>query len=100
MCLQINPEILKWARERLKLTIDALATQMHSDLDEILRWERDEGNVAYSCLEELAYRHIKIPVAVFLFLLFSCFSCLSKTQILFNFRNQNFYQLIFPDKIQ
>jgi len=35
--------------------------------NEVKKWENGEKGIPYSALEELAYRHFKIPVAVFFF---------------------------------
>jgi len=63
----INPRIITWARERAGLTIKALAEKMGRDPDEIEVWESGLGNLSYATLEQLAYKHLKLPLAVFFF---------------------------------
>ncbi len=63
----INPDILKWARERNKLTIEQLATKMKRDSGELKMWEDGKQDPPLGCLEDLAYKHFKIPLAVFFF---------------------------------
>ncbi|MCX5914069.1 MAG: XRE family transcriptional regulator [Deltaproteobacteria bacterium] len=63
----INAKIITWARERAGFTIEALAEKMGRDPDEIESWERGLGNLSYSTLEQLAYKHLKLPLAVFFF---------------------------------
>lgn len=63
----INPGIITWARERSGLTIDELARKLNKDPSLVQMWERGEKAPSYSNLEELAYKHLKLPVAVFYF---------------------------------
>jgi Zn-dependent peptidase ImmA (M78 family)/transcriptional regulator with XRE-family HTH domain len=67
MSLHINPEILTWARERNGFTIEDLAHAMKREPSEIQSWEDGESSPTYACLEELAYRHFKLTLAVFFF---------------------------------
>lgn len=67
MISAINPEIIKWARERSGLSINDLARIMKRDSDELQKWENGECAISYTALESLAYRYFKIPVAVFFF---------------------------------
>ncbi len=67
MTSYINPRIIKWARERNGLSIEELAEKMRRDPSEVKLWEDGIKSPSYSCLEELAYRHFKIPLAVFFF---------------------------------
>jgi len=67
MKTHINPAILKWARERNKLTIEQLATKTKRNPEELKRWEDGEQDLPYGFLEDLAYKHFKIPLAVFFF---------------------------------
>jgi len=67
MTAYINPSIIRWARERNGLTIEELAYQMKKNPDEIQSWESGEGSPSYPLLELLAYKHLKIPLAVFFF---------------------------------
>ena len=67
MITAVNPEIIQWARERSGLSLDDLARLMKRDPDELQRWENGESAPSYTVLEDLAYRHFKIPIAVFFF---------------------------------
>jgi len=67
MTTGINQEILTWARERNKLTIEELAQSMKREPEEIRMWESGDKIPSYTLLEELAYRHFNIPLAVFFF---------------------------------
>jgi Zn-dependent peptidase ImmA (M78 family) len=63
----INPTIITWARKKSGLTIEALAEKMKREPSEIVEWE-NKGNIpSYSILEQLAYKHLKIPIAIFFF---------------------------------
>lgn len=65
--MAVNPKILTWARERNGLTIEDLAEVMKRNPDELRMWESGEKLPSYTCLDALAYRHFKIPLAVFFF---------------------------------
>jgi len=67
MTAYVNPGIITWARERNGLTIEELAVSMKRDPDEIRMWESGGRTPSYTSLEELAYRHFHIPLAVFFF---------------------------------
>ena len=67
MTAYINPEIITWGREHNGLTIEELATSMKRDPDELRMWESGGKTPSYTSLEELAYRHFRIPLAVFFF---------------------------------
>ena len=67
MITALNPAIIQWARERSGLSIDDLARMMRREPEELLKWEKGERAPSYTALEELAYRHFKIPLAVFFF---------------------------------
>lgn len=63
----INPLILTWARERVGLSIQELATRMKRSPDEIRKWESGEKMPAYGSLEDLAYKYFQVPLAIFFF---------------------------------
>ena len=67
MNVSINPSILRWARERVGHTLESLALKMHRDVEQIARWENGDEDIPYTGLEELAYSHLKIPIALFFF---------------------------------
>ncbi len=63
----INPRIITWARERSGLTIEALAEKMRREPAELEQWESGRRTPSYSILEQLAYKYLKLPVAIFFF---------------------------------
>lgn len=67
MITAVNPAIIQWARERSGLSLDDLARMMKREPDELRHWENGENAPSYKALEDLAYRHLKIPLAVFFF---------------------------------
>lgn len=67
MITAVNPAMLQWARERSGLTLDDLAKLMKRDPYELQKWENGKSAPSYTALEDLAYRHFKIPLAVFFF---------------------------------
>jgi Zn-dependent peptidase ImmA (M78 family) len=67
MITAVNPAIIQWARERNGLSLDDLARIMKREPDELRKWENGECAPSYTTLEDLAYHHLKIPLAVFFF---------------------------------
>lgn len=67
MKTHINPIVLKWARERSNITREHLASKLKKDVAEIRMWEEGEKDPSLGCLEDLAYKHLKVPLAVFFF---------------------------------
>lgn len=67
MITAVNPTIIQWARERSGLSLDDLASLMKRNPEELQQWENGERAPSYTTLEDLAYRHFKIPIAVFFF---------------------------------
>jgi Zn-dependent peptidase ImmA (M78 family) len=65
--LQINHEIITWARNRNGFSVEDLAHAMKRDVGQVQEWEDGTDSPSYACLEELAYRHLKIPIALFFF---------------------------------
>jgi Zn-dependent peptidase ImmA (M78 family)/transcriptional regulator with XRE-family HTH domain len=63
----VNPKILKWARERSGLALEDLALIMKRDPDELRMWEAGKSFPPYTALEDMAYRHFKVPLAIFFF---------------------------------
>ncbi len=49
----VKPEMLRWARERAALTLDALARSMHVQADRVEVWE-ENGELTLKQLEKLA----------------------------------------------
>lgn len=67
MITAVNPAIIQWARERSGFSLDDLARMMGRDYNELQQWENGESAPSYTALEDLAYRHLRIPLAVFFF---------------------------------
>lgn len=63
----VNPNILRWARERAGYTIDEIAEAFKKDPAEIASWEVGESVPTYNQLERLAYTFYKRPIALFFF---------------------------------
>lgn len=63
----VNPEILRWARERAGYTVAEIAEAFTKDSSEISRWEEGASVPTYIQLERLAYRFYKRPLALFFF---------------------------------
>ncbi len=62
----INPDILKWARERSGYTIEGIAAFLKKDASIINDWESGECAPTYIQLEKLADKY-KRPIALFFF---------------------------------
>ena len=65
--IPVNPEILRWARLSLHLSVDEVARRMQKDVGVIDAWERGEASPTYVQLEKLAYNIYKRPLALFFF---------------------------------
>jgi len=67
--LPINPDVLKWARTSLRLSLEEGAQRLGAKFEvEVLQaWENEEGSPTYPQLEKLAHEIYKRPVAVFFF---------------------------------
>jgi len=63
----INPEILRWARERAGYSISQIAEEFNKDPEDISAWEEGDTVPTYNQLELLAYRYYKRPIALFFF---------------------------------
>ena len=62
----INPDILKWARERSGYTAKAIANALNRDVSIVNDWESGERALTYVQLETLADKY-KRPIAIFFF---------------------------------
>ena len=62
----INPDILKWARERSGYTVEMIAESLDKDTATIEDWETGKRNMTYVQLETLADKY-KRPIAIFFF---------------------------------
>jgi len=67
MPTHINPQMIIWARERNRLSVEDLASLMKKEPSEIRKWEAGTEAPSYANLEALSYRHLKIPLALFFF---------------------------------
>lgn len=63
----VNPEVLRWARERSGLTAAEVAKKMNKSAEFVEDWEAGGSAPTYVQLEKLAYQVYKRPVAVFFF---------------------------------
>ena len=62
----INPNIIKWARERSGYTLQEVAKSLNREVATISDWESGEAAPTYIQLEKLADKY-KRPVAMFFF---------------------------------
>ncbi len=67
--LPINPNVLKWARTSLRLSLEEVAHKLGTkfEVEMLQAWENGEGAPTYPKLETLAHKIYKRPVAVFFF---------------------------------
>ena len=65
--IPVNPDVLRWARETLRLSQGEVARRMKKKISDIEAWERGEASPTYIQLESLAYDIYKRPVALFFF---------------------------------
>lgn len=65
--IPVNPDVLRWARETLRLSQEEVAQRMNKKLSDIEAWERGEASPTYIQLESLAYEIYKRPIALFFF---------------------------------
>jgi Zn-dependent peptidase ImmA (M78 family)/transcriptional regulator with XRE-family HTH domain len=63
--LGIQPDVLRWARQTIGLSIDDVAERLNRHPNEIANWETGESAPTYPQLEKLAYQVYKRPLAVF-----------------------------------
>ena len=62
----INPDILKWARERSSYTVETIADALNKQVSIVNDWESGESALTYVQLEKLADKY-KRPIAIFFF---------------------------------
>ena len=65
--IPVNPDVLRWARETLRLSQEEVAQRMKKKISDIEAWERGEASPTYIQLERLAYDIYKRPIALFFF---------------------------------
>lgn len=63
----INPQVLRWARERAGYILDDVALAFKKDVETIKNWESGGNAPTYVQLEKLAYQLYKRPIAIFFF---------------------------------
>ncbi len=61
----VQPDIFRWARETIGLTLDDVAQKLKRPVEEIEAWEDGKRAPTYPQLEKLAYQVYKRPLAVF-----------------------------------
>jgi len=62
MITAVNPIMLQWAREKSGISLDDLALLMKRDIEDLKKWENGDSAPSYTTLEDLAYRHFKVPL--------------------------------------
>jgi Zn-dependent peptidase ImmA (M78 family) len=62
----VNPNIIQWARERARYSLESVAVKFKKDVSVIEKWESGEDFPTYSQLEKLAEIY-KRPLALFFF---------------------------------
>jgi Zn-dependent peptidase ImmA (M78 family)/transcriptional regulator with XRE-family HTH domain len=65
--LPVNPQILKWARTSLGLSLEDAASRIGKSVEIINEWESGKSSPTYPQLEKLAYEIYKRPAAIFFF---------------------------------
>lgn len=63
----VNPQVLRWAREKAGYSVAEVATSFDKDEAEINSWENGSSVPTYIQLERLAYTLYKRPIALFFF---------------------------------
>lgn len=61
----VQPEIFRWARQSIGLSIDDVARKLKRSSEEIEAWELGLAAPSYTQLEKLAYQVYKRPLAIF-----------------------------------
>lgn len=61
----VQPDIFRWARQTIGLSVADVAQALKRPIDEIKAWESGQSAPIYSQLEKLAYQVYKRPLAVF-----------------------------------
>ena len=65
--IPVNPDVLRWARDSMRLSLEEVAGRMNKRVSDIEAWERGDESPTYIQLERLAYDIYKRPVALFFF---------------------------------
>lgn len=61
----IQPSILKWARESIGMSVEEVASKLKRSPADVLGWESGTASPTYVQLENLAYKILKRPLAIF-----------------------------------
>lgn len=61
----VRPEVLRWARQSIGLSVSDVALRLKRPIEEIEAWEANGPYPSYPQLEKLAYQIYKRPLAVF-----------------------------------
>lgn len=61
----VSPEVLKWARTSLGISVADVSIELKKDVEIIESWESGESSPTYAQLEHLAYVTYKRPLAIF-----------------------------------
>lgn len=61
----INPKILEWALEDLNLSLEDFAKKVHVKPEQVKAWLNKESLPTYNQLEDISYKILKLPLAVF-----------------------------------
>jgi Zn-dependent peptidase ImmA (M78 family)/transcriptional regulator with XRE-family HTH domain len=67
MKVEINNKILTWARKKVNLSVAEVADRIGKSETTISKWESGEEYPTYSQLEELSYKILNTPIALFFF---------------------------------
>ena len=65
--MDVNGEILRWARERAGISIENVARKLQKKASDIENWESGEACPTYKQLEKVASTYYKRPIALFFF---------------------------------
>src|SRR5688572_27596169 len=63
--IKISPSVLVWARTSIGYSIDEIARKMNVKPEKVDAWEKGTAPITYNQLENLAYKVLKRPLAVF-----------------------------------
>ena len=61
----VRPEVMRWARQSIGLSVSDVALRLKRPVEEIEAWEIGDAFPSYPQLEKLAYQIYKRPLAVF-----------------------------------
>ena len=61
----LQPTVLRWARESIGMSVEDVALKLKRSPEEIRAWESGVSSPTYTQLENLAYKILKRPLAIF-----------------------------------